>query len=142
MSKIPQFIEGPWKADIETDVIEGMRVTISCVSVDADDDGRAQDYGHSLLEDGYLVCENDEVNRANVELMAAAPDLYSALINLRKRLLEAGLWDTTARTALGFVCLNAEMTLAQARGEDYRYAEDDDEWGSDSAQQQLERGPA
>lgn len=77
-----KFTEGPWKAELYTgtgDDEGACLLDISSVSYDADDDGRLQDYGHSLMEGGALVDESDEVNRANAALMAAAPELLRAL---------------------------------------------------------------
>lgn len=78
----PPFTEGPWKTEVSEGAGEDagfLSVDISSVSYDADDDGRLQDYGRSLLEGGGLVLANDAENRANARLMGAAPEMFLAL---------------------------------------------------------------
>jgi len=78
----PLFTEGPWKSEISEGVGEDaglLLLDISNVSYDADDDGRLQDYGHSLLEGGGLVLENEAENRANARLIGASPEMFLAL---------------------------------------------------------------
>jgi hypothetical protein len=112
------FTEGPWKAD-ETLTDQEHTLTISNVSPDADDDGRLRDYGRSLLEDGYLVCETDEENRANAKLLAAAPELYVELALLRDAVgaLTLPLTDD-ALHQLAYRLKMADVALATARGDD------------------------
>lgn len=61
-------------------------VTISSFEPDADDEGRAHDYGSTILEDGAIVGDGTKngFNMAKIQkllsLLENAPDMYSVLV--------------------------------------------------------------
>ncbi len=107
-----QFTPGPWKVlDIGTDhakadkalpvvVAEGGAVA----TVSACANPRRAFGDESLPDVGNVYgCEGWEVGRrtayANAALIAAAPELYAALVRLLRTTEEGGFWDTDAAAA-------------------------------------------
>jgi hypothetical protein len=136
-----KFTEGSWRVEWDTDEEGGGSFDVLKSDGDVDDDGRMVDASYSIIEMAYGVL-GEEKNRANANLIAAAPDLYDALARLRLMMATRGDWG--AGHQMGYLrdaCRRAEMALAYARGEAYRWSDDDEEWGPDTATQQLERGP-
>lgn len=58
---------------------------LSTVNVDADDEGRPQDYGHSILE-GLLIADTDKELEELAKLIASAPELKAENERLKERL--------------------------------------------------------
>jgi hypothetical protein len=131
--------EGSWRVEWSDSAADGSAsFTIMKSDGDADDDGRMVDASYSIIEDAFPVLD-DEENRANANLIAAAPDLYDALGALVTEVTRGHTQGHDERR-LRTLAQRADMVLAYARGESYRF-DDDEEWGPDSAAQQLERGP-
>ena len=83
---------------------------------DAGDDGRTVDASYSIVEMAYPVMQEEDEARANADLIAAAPDLYAALMALR----DAAKACCADPNLLG----RADMALAYARGQHGGYGED------------------
>lgn len=75
-----KYTPGPWKFEL-FDNDSDTNFVLSSVDVDAGPDGRPQDYGKSILE-GMLVSESSDELDANARLIAAAPDLFEALMKI------------------------------------------------------------
>lgn len=74
-----KFTEGPWRAEWGTDNEGDPYFDICSVRPDADDDGRLQDYGGSIVEAAYPVIQDQTEAKANAELIATAPEMFCAL---------------------------------------------------------------
>lgn len=127
---VAKFTESPWSVKWGTDKDGDPYFDIVKQDGDADDNGRMIDASYSIVEMAYPVIDEDEA-KANGHLIAAAPDLYTAL----DRLLEVArdiaaeqcsdgenvaYWNR--RTGEGWRAVrNAESALAYARGEDVRH---------------------
>jgi hypothetical protein len=109
------FTEGPWRVTWAIDGEGEAYFDVLKSDGDADDDGRMVDASYSIIESAYPVIADDEA-KANANLIAAAPDLYDALAELRLRLDKPGDLATAIR--------RADMALAYARGEDYRFEDE------------------
>lgn len=114
------WTDGQWfeRVDQGDDATYG---DILIADADADDDGRTVDASWTILEAGLLTQADSATNRANLRLMASAPDLYDALARLRACLQTLGLWEQTRRRQPGSLwdaCHRAEMALARAVGDD------------------------
>ena len=115
MSK-PRFTEGPWRVEWGTGPDSEPYFDILKSDGDADDDGRMIDASYSIVEAAFPVIDM-EVAKANANLIAAAPDLYDALMKLRDS-VKACCADRAALRC-------ADLALAYARGEHGGYGEDD-----------------
>lgn len=91
---------GPWRYEYTDPGETDCNFVLSYVSVDADDEGRARDYGGSLLEG--LLTQDDAENEANARLIAAAPELLQALEILVQALNSPSVDTHQRRQALWF----------------------------------------
>lgn len=114
-----KFTEGSWRVEWAEDGHGDRFFNVLKNDGDADDYGRMVDASYSIIEMAYPVIDADEAV-ANAHLIAAAPDLYAALQWCVEIVDEYG-WGVNSDAAR----VNAEATLAYARGEAYRYGEDD-----------------
>ena len=126
-----KFTEGSWRVEWVKDESGESYFDILKNDGDAGDDGRMVDASYCIVEMAYPVIDNEEEGEANAWLMAAglrdpaaAPDLYAAL-NALSREITRGHTQGHDERRLRALVRNADMTLACARGEDYRYGEDD-----------------
>lgn len=106
-----RFTEGPWRVEWTKDSLGCPMFSVIKVDGDADDDGRMVDASYSIIEEAFPVLATDE-DKANADLIAAAPDLYDALMRLRAA--------AKACCADQHALMSADMALAYARGEDFR----------------------
>ena len=96
----PKWIPGPWR-------LEGDRVRA--------DDGRP-DIPWNVCE--FRVCGGlpGEIQKANAQLIASAPELFEALTALLNEVIEAG-FETATDYGWPNAISNARAALAKARGE-------------------------
>ena len=110
------FTEGSWRVSWGEDKEGDPYFDILKNDGDVDDDGRMVDASYSIVEMAYPVVDEDEA-KANANLIAAAPDLYAALMKLRDSVKACCADEQALR--------GADMALAYARGEDFRMGEDE-----------------
>lgn len=107
-----KFTPGPWRVDLDAGRTVG-RCIRACVDGLETCIAIAEPIGSRYWHGGYSA---HEIRHANAHLIAAAPDIYAALLELLA-VLEGPL-DMGARAArLGSAEGSARFALAKARGE-------------------------
>ena len=115
-----KWTKGPWERMNEGDIF-GPLGGDSGDGVFADESDRWQvavvDRCLAFV-DGELVELGKDCMRANAHLIAAAPDLYNALLSAEQSIaIFMGVYDHRNESGAGYILTEARAALAKARGE-------------------------